>query len=243
VLLVTSFFRNFKMKDVNVDGAKRIAKVCKDAGVARLIHLSSLLADANSPSVFLRTKAEGEAALKEVYPASQTIIVRPSVLFGHEDRLLNLIGVFSASPFGYPTVNKGHTKRSPLYVGDLAEALLRLAQKEGDKFGGRTFDLLGDRSYSMQELVQYFAKVTMREHKIVDMPGWAMLAYSRLFPEWRRPVYSRDSIKQLYADEPERVATGHLGFGDLGIERLQALEELSLSFLRGFRPTYAFARP
>ena len=231
------------MKDVNVEGALRIAKVCKDAGVSKLIHVSSLLADHNSPSAFLRSKAEGEEALKTAFPPEKTIIVRPSALFGHEDRLLNLIGVFSASPFGYPTVNKGHTKRSPLYVGDLAEALLRLAQKDGDQFKGKTFDLLGDRSYTMQELILFFSKVTLREHKIVDMPAWAMLLYSRLFPEWRRPVYTRDSIRQLYADEPDKVAHGHLAFKDLGIEKLQGLEELSLSFLRGFRPTYAFARP
>ncbi len=81
---------NFTPEQVNVDGALAIAEACKEARVQRLIHVSSMMADSSSKSRFLRSKARGEEMLRQDFP--RTIISRPSVLFGHEDRFLNAIG-------------------------------------------------------------------------------------------------------------------------------------------------------
>ena len=79
--------RNFKFKDVHVDGAERIAQAAREAGVPRLIHVSSLNASPASTSKFYQTKHEGEQKVKEAYP--DATIVRPSVMYGYEDRFLN----------------------------------------------------------------------------------------------------------------------------------------------------------
>lgn len=79
--------RNFKFNDVHVKGAKAIAEISEAAGVSRLVHVSHLNADPNSKSAFLRSKAEGEEAVKKAYEGAT--IVRPGPMYGHEDRLLN----------------------------------------------------------------------------------------------------------------------------------------------------------
>ena len=70
-----------------MDGARRLAEFAKEAGASRFIHVSHLAADLNSPSEFLRAKAEGEDAVRRTFP--NATIVRPGSIYGHEDRLLN----------------------------------------------------------------------------------------------------------------------------------------------------------
>ena len=79
--------RNFKFKDVHVDGAQRIATVAREAGVPRFIHVSSLNASPDSTSRFYKTKWEGEQKVKEAYP--DVTIIRPAAMYGYEDRFLN----------------------------------------------------------------------------------------------------------------------------------------------------------
>lgn len=76
-----------------MDGARRLAEFAKEAGASRFIHVSHLAADLNSPSEFLRAKAEGEDAVRRTFP--NATIVRPGSIYGHEDRLLNkMAGVY-----------------------------------------------------------------------------------------------------------------------------------------------------
>lgn len=231
--------RNYSIHQANVEGASRIARIAKECGVHRFVHVSSLLASPSSRSAVQRSKAESEQAVRSILPGA--ITVRPSSMFGHEDRLLNLIGLFSAVPLGYPVVRNGKAQRHPLYVGDFAEALLRLARAPSGQFDGHTFDLLGPEALTYHQLVRFFAKHTQREHHIRNLPPWAILAYSRLFPEWRRPALTMNLARELEEDE-ERTA-GHRTFADLGITRLQTLEEQALPSIRGFRPVYAYPRP
>lgn len=80
-------FRNFKYNDVHVKGALKLAQMAEALGVSRFVHVSHLNADINSPSAFLRSKAEGESVVKKAFEGAT--IVRPGNLYGHEDRLLN----------------------------------------------------------------------------------------------------------------------------------------------------------
>jgi len=207
--------------------------------VRRLIHVSSLLSSLSSPSAVQRSRAEGELAVKAAFKPA--IIVRPSAMFGYEDRLLNVIGLFSAIPLGYPVVNHGKAVRYPMYVGDFTEALLRLCRLPQQQYSGQTFDILGPQSLTLRQLIQFFAQHTLRSHPIVNLPPLLMLAYSRCFPEWRRPVLTRELVKEMAVDEARQA--GHLGMAELGITEMQRVEDQALSVIRGFRPVYAYPRP
>jgi NADH dehydrogenase (ubiquinone) 1 alpha subcomplex subunit 9 len=86
--------KNFSFEDVHVNGARQVAKLCREHGVSKLIHVSSLNARLDSPSAFLRSKAKGELAVLEEFP--EATIVRPATMYGHEDRFWNKMGcIFS----------------------------------------------------------------------------------------------------------------------------------------------------
>jgi NADH dehydrogenase (ubiquinone) 1 alpha subcomplex subunit 9 len=120
--------RNFRFDDVHVTGAERIARICAENGVPRLVHVSHLNADINSPSAFYRSKAKGEEAVKAVFP--EAIIVRPGPMYGQEDKLLNnmacvfrfgsVLTVHLCYPTAWPVLwkfNGGQTKIRPVWVG------------------------------------------------------------------------------------------------------------------------------
>jgi uncharacterized protein YbjT (DUF2867 family) len=95
--------RNFTFDDVHAKGAGRIAKVSASVGVPRLVHVSHLNASPSSTSQFYRTKASGETAVREAFPAAT--IVRPGPMYGHEDKFLtnmpcmtSLLFVLQSSP-------------------------------------------------------------------------------------------------------------------------------------------------
>jgi len=90
VFEITIVYRNYTFDQVHVDGARAIAEACVENDVARFVHVSALNADENSTSGFLRSKALGEKAVREVIP--ETTIVRPGTMYGQEDRFLNRIG-------------------------------------------------------------------------------------------------------------------------------------------------------
>lgn len=140
--------------------------------------------------------------------------------------------MFAAFPLGYPIIHGGGQIRYPLYVGDLCEGLWRMCQVED--VDGATFDLVGPQSRTILQVTQHVSNQIMRpHHPIVNVPPVALWAWSRIFPEWRKPIYTLDLVKALAEDE---VPTpGHLGFSHLGMRELQNLEDLSIQFLRIFR--------
>jgi NADH dehydrogenase (ubiquinone) 1 alpha subcomplex subunit 9 len=111
-----SYYRNFSFEDVNVKAAQSLARLARENGVSKFIHLSAMSASESSPSMFLRTKAQGEKEVLREFPTAT--IVRPSKIFGHEDRFMRQIG-FMANwiPGSYiPIVSGGHQKTHPVYV-------------------------------------------------------------------------------------------------------------------------------
>jgi len=108
---------------VQDEGARHAAKAAKAAGAETLVHVSAIGADANSRSVYARSKAEGEAAVRDVFP--DAVILRPSVVFGPEDDFFNRFGGLARIAPVLPLIGGGHTKFQPVFVGDVAKAMSR----------------------------------------------------------------------------------------------------------------------
>lgn len=127
--------RNFKFKDVHVDGARRIARICREAGVEKLIHLSALNCDPlpdpillKNGSAFLRSKHDGELAVRDEFP--EAVIVRPADIYGQEDRFLRYYAHVWRRQFrSMPLWAKGEkTYKQPVYVSDVAQAIANIAK-------------------------------------------------------------------------------------------------------------------
>ncbi|XP_053110434.1 NADH dehydrogenase [ubiquinone] 1 alpha subcomplex subunit 9, mitochondrial isoform X2 [Hemicordylus capensis] len=130
---------NFKYEDTFVNIPREIAKLSKEAGVEKLIHISHLNADMKSPSKYLRNKAIGEKAVREEFP--DAIIMKPSEIFGREDRFFNhyantrwFVGI-PLIAFGKKTV------KQPIYVVDVAKAIINAIKDPDSK--GKTYALTG----------------------------------------------------------------------------------------------------
>jgi NADH dehydrogenase (ubiquinone) 1 alpha subcomplex subunit 9 len=236
---------HFSWDDVHVKGAERIARLCQEEGVSRLIHVSSLNAQLNSPSEFLRSKAEGELKVKEQYP--NVTIIRPSVFYGHEDRFFNRIASFSNFPLGFPLYKSGQQRIRPVYVIDLVQAIYKIMSELTSHSLGKIYELYGPKEYTYRDIISYFEKVTYRKMRTFPAPSFLFewIAESlHILPNFK---ISRDEVIRMgLHDQPTMLPVEEessnepsiLTFKDLQIEPTP-MEKVAIQFLRTYRnPTY-----
>ncbi len=220
---------------VQAEGAERIARIAAEQGVARMVHISAIGADADSNSEYSRTKAQGEAGVLAHMPSA--VILRPSVIFGTEDQFFNrFAGMTRMGPF-LPVVG-ADTKFQPVYVDDVAKAAVQgvLGQAEAG-----IYELGGPEVKSFRALMQQMLGVIHRRRVIIGVPFFAARIMAgvldiakfvsfQLFPNH---ILTRDQLKNLRRDNV--VSEDAKGFGDLGIEPA-TLESVLPDYLWKFRP-------
>ena len=156
-----------RFRGINVMGARRVAEAAKAAGVHTLVHMSVIGADENSPSLFARSRAMGEAEVVAAFPAA--IIFRPSVIFGAGDEFFNKLGLLSRMLPVMPLFG-GKTKFQPVYVGDVAEAFAQAAM--GKLKAGKTYELGGPDVLSNRALVEKVLAGANRSNPILPLPSF-----------------------------------------------------------------------
>jgi uncharacterized protein YbjT (DUF2867 family) len=212
---------------LQAEGAGRVARVSAAQGVERLVHVSAIGADPASPSAYGRTKAEGEAAVRAAFPSAT--ILRPSIVFGPEDGFFNrFAGLTRVLPF-MPVI-AGDTRFQPVYVGDVADAVLAAAER--DDAPGRTYELAGPRTATFRELLRYILETTGHRRPLVDIPMGLARLQARLGEFLPTPPLTRDQLLMLQRDNVQ--ASGALGLADLGIQP-KALEAVVPTYLTRFR--------
>src|SRR5262245_43025394 len=144
-------------KAVQDEGARHVAEAARAAGAKTFVHVSAIGADANSASIYARTKAAGEAAAKEVFP--DAVILRPSVVFGPEDDFFNRFGALARLSPALPLIGGGRTKFQPVFAGDAAEAVM--ASLTGKAKAGDVYELGGPEILTMKEVMQRVLSYTM----------------------------------------------------------------------------------
>ncbi len=192
---------------LQAEGPGHIARGAAAGGAGALVHVSAIGADAQSPSEYARTKAQGEAAVREAFPAAS--IVRPSLVFGAEDAFFNRFGAMARMLPVMPVIC-GDTRMQPVYVGDVADAVVAVSG-----LPGTLYELGGPRVWTFRQLLQYILKVTQRERTLLEIPlGVARLqaAIAELLPT--KP-FTRDQLLLLERDNV--VSEGMPGLGELGI--------------------------
>src|SRR5262249_30651491 len=120
----------------------------------------------NSPAEYARSKAAGERAVREIFPAAA--ITRPSIVFGPEDNFFNRFATMARFLPALPLIGGGRTLFQPVYVGDVADALLRLV--EDPATAGKTYELGGPRVYSFRELLEILLKEIGRRRLLLPIP-------------------------------------------------------------------------
>ncbi|ALL15390.1 complex I NDUFA9 subunit family protein [Caulobacter henricii] len=154
-----------KFQAVHVMGAQTLAERAKAAGVSRFVQISAIGADAKSEAKYARTKAEGEAAVRAVFPGA--VIIRPSVVFGPEDNFFNKFGQMAAISPALPLVG-GETRFQPVFVGDVAAVIARAASHPEAE--GLTYELGGPGIFTMRQILQLILTETGRDRALVALP-------------------------------------------------------------------------
>lgn len=187
---------------VHVEGARAIAEAAVQHG-ARLVHMSALGADAESPSAYGRSKAAGEAAVREIAP--EAAIVRPSVVFGPEDQLFNrFAGLARMSPV-LPLIGGGETKFQPVFCGDVAEAIARLVEGQG---AGRTDELGGPEIATLKDLMGFVLATIERKRLLVPLPFGLTRLKAQVLQFLPNPPLTPDQVDMLRADNVVSAAAG-----------------------------------
>ena len=127
-------------------GPARLARIAREAGVERFVHISAIGADPRSASAYARTKAAGEAAVRDAFPTAT--ILRPSIVFGPEDQFFNRFAAMAMISPVLPLIGGGETRFQPVYVGDVAEAVVRCIDDPAT--AGRTYELGGPKVYTLR---------------------------------------------------------------------------------------------
>ena len=202
--------RDGDFQRVQGEGAGRIARAAAAAGAKRLVQLSAIGADPASPSAYGRSKAAGEAAVRAAMPSAT--ILRPSVVFGAEDQFFNRFGTMAMFLPVMPVI-RGATRFQPVYVGDVADAVL--AGLTRDDAAGHTYELGGPRVLSFRELLVYVLAETRRKRPLWTMPDGLAGLQALLGELVPGKPFTRDQLAMLSRDNV--VAPGALGLESLGI--------------------------
>ena len=213
---------------VHVDAAARVARLSAAAGVSRLVHMSAIGADPASDSRYASTKGLGEQAVLAAFP--NATILRPSVVFGPEDNFFNrFAGLTKLLPF-MPVI-EGATRMQPVYVGDVADAVLTALRS--DAALGKVYELGGPKTWLFVDLLSYILKVTKRDLPLVNMPVALVQLQAFLLERLPGRLLTRDQLKLLAHDNV--VAPNALTLADLGIVPM-AVEQIVPDYLRRYWP-------
>lgn len=213
---------------IHSQGAEYIAKAAKEAGARSLVHISALSVDKGSGSLYARSKRMGEEAVLAAFP--EATILRPSIIFGQEDNFINLFARLACiSPF-LPLIGGGKTRFQPVYVDDVAKAILASITLESAR--GKIIQLGGPKIYSFREIIEFILKSIGKKRILVTWP-FALARINAMFLEmFPNPVITPDQIKLLKVDNI--VDDKAFKFKDLGIEP-NSMEVVMPKFLARYR--------
>ncbi len=222
-----------RFQAVHADAAGALAAAAAEHRVTRLIQFSALGANPQSPSLYARTKAEGEKRVRSAFP--EATIMRPSVVFGPEDDFFNRFARLARILPVLPLIGGGHMRFQPVYVGDIAQATMAALGDPGAQ--GRTYELGGPEVLTLKEIMQIVLHETKRKRLLVNVPFGIARIQAALLGLLPKPPLTLDQVRLLESDNA--VSPGAAGLSDLG-RSPTAAEAIIPTYLWRFRKTGEF---
>ena len=224
---------------VQAAGAGAVAKAASAVG-ARMVHVSAIGADENSPSRYARTKAAGETAVLSATPTAT--ILRPSVVFGPEDQFTNRFASLARMSPMLPLIGGGVTRLQPVYVGDVATAVADAV--DGKTRAGATYELGGPEVLTMREIMKIILATTERRRMLVSLP-FGLAKFQALFLQFAPgPLkLTPDQVELLRSDNvvSDAAKAAGLTLEGLGVAP-DSLEAIAPQYLWRFRAAGQFQR-
>lgn len=222
---------------VQHQAAARIARAAKAAGVRRFVQMSALGADASSRSAYATSKAQGEQAVLSAFPGAT--IFRPSIVFGPEDGFFNRFAAMSQTAPFLPLIGGGNTRMQPVYVGDVADAIVAAVETDGTE--GKIYELAGPRTYTFKELIDLTLAQVGRPKKCTLSLGFGMAGLlGGILQNLPGQMLTADQVELLKTDNV--VSGTKPGLTDLGVQPT-AVEVILPTYLDKYRIGGRFTEP
>jgi uncharacterized protein YbjT (DUF2867 family) len=214
-------------RSLHVEAAGKIARAARQAGVRRFVHISGIGADTASPSTYIRSRGEGEAAVQTAFPGA--VIVRPAVMFAADDAFVTTILRLLRSLPAYPIFGDGRTRLQPAHADDVAAAIAQILRQSQKPHA--VYELAGPRVYSYEELLRNIARIARLRPVLVRIPFALWDTLAGLAERLPQPPLTRNQVELMQIDTTacERLP----GFRSLGISPRSLEDELEAILGRG----------
>ncbi len=219
---------NASFEAIQAEGAGRVAEAAKAAGVARFIQMSALGANAESKSRYAQTKAAGELAVQAVYP--DAVIFRPSIIFGPEDGFFNRFAAMAQMAPALPLIGGGETKFQPVFVGDVAEAIVSVVH---DPAITGIYELGGPSTYTFKELMVFTLETAHLKAVLLPLPFFAASLLGSVMQLIPGAPITADQVELLKTDNV--VSGRYPGLTELGLPAA-TIEAIVPAYLARFHP-------
>lgn len=219
---------------VHVAGARNVAEAAKAAGASALVQISAIGADPEAEPAYARTKGAGEGAVREAFPGA--IILRPSIVFGPEDAFLNRFATLIRMAPIMPVV-AGNAVFQPIYVVDLADAIVEAALRPEDHVG-KTYELGGPETVTMRELFAWIARTIGKTESFVEVPDGVSARLAAMFGWLPGAPMTHDQWLMLQCPN---IVSGENGCAALGVDPTP-LEAVAPNWMVRFRRQGRFTK-
>lgn len=183
-----------KFKQIHNEFPRLLSYACNEAAIKKnLIHLSALGVKENHNSKYMQSKFHGEKNIKDNFKRS--VILRPSVVFGPEDKFFNTFASIAQFSPILPLIGGGKTKFQPIYVGDVAKAIVKVLETDISK--ARTYELGGPENYSFKELLEILLLLIKKKRFLIPISFNVAKFQSYFFQMLPNPLLTPDQVEML----------------------------------------------
>ena len=226
--------RKQKFENIHSKFPELLSKLCNEHGIEKFIHLSALGINEDVKSMYMRTKLQGEKNILNNFDNS--IILRPSIVFGPEDNFFNQFASLSQFLPFLPMIGGGQTKFQPIYVGDVAKAIATILETE--EIDNKIYELGGAEIFTFQQLMNILLKEIQKRRFLIPIPFSIAKFMARILQLFPKPLITTDQIEMLKEDNV--VSNNYGTLLDLNIEPT-TIESILPHYIYRFRKGGEFA--
>ena len=203
--------RKQKFDQVHSQFPHLLSNLCSEVGIKKLVHISALGVKERHTSLYMQSKLQGEKNIQNNFKPS--VILRPSVVFGPEDKFFNTFASIAQFSPGLPLVGGGKTKFAPIYAGDVAKAIVKALELNNS--GPKIYELGGPENYSFKELMEILLTEIKKKRFLIPIPFVAAKFQSYFLQMMPNPLLTPDQVELL---KHNNIVSGdHPTLKDLGI--------------------------
>tara|TARA_B100000686_G_scaffold327048_1_gene385552 strand:+ start:128 stop:1069 length:942 start_codon:yes stop_codon:yes gene_type:complete len=185
--------RKQKFNQIHSEFPYLLGNLCNEMGIKKLVHVSALGIKEKNISKYAQSKFQGEKNIKETFKSS--VILRPSVIFGPEDKFFNTFASLAQFSPALPLIGGGRTKFAPIYVGDVAKSIVKAL--ELNYADTKIFEIGGPENYSFKELMEFLLSEIKKKRFLIPVPFGFAKFQSYFLQMMPNPLLTPDQVELL----------------------------------------------